>query len=1127
MGPEVPTDAALFQPAAGRHQQWRVEYFLLCNWGGFGGVHRVSVDPDSTLISGSTGAGKSTVLDAYTCLMRPNQPLNSASNEAGAKSRGDGIRSTLSYVRGQHDRREAPDGTMVPLVLRGADDDTWSAIAVVFASTSGARFTLLRLFYAPREAARPGDMSSKYATFAGRLEEHHITAHFERLATESFRKDHLEKAFPGLRVRGLADYENTLQKHLGIGEDLDSGGKALRLLYNLQRGTTVNTVNALFKELVLERPATFDTADAVIASFDSLDQMHQEMSEKKAQLDVLDGIDTEQQRLTDAQDKIDRIDTLRLRDPDRSPFVLWSTRRKVALLEQETDATEVERKRAEEDRTEREGRCGELQVEIDETRDAWTAHGGDRLLSIDRAIEKLEVRLNGVRTARTTYGIATADLDEPTPTTQQEFDEVRVAGSRFLTGYEAEQTRLKLELRDAIREHGELKSQRDALAEEERQLALRGGNISPDRHRTRVAFAEAARMDAAALPFVGELIDMDPVYEQWRVAADAVLGGFANILLVDERHRGTFKAAIDKVKSPVRIQFRGVSTRTEVAALVDPSTLAGRIVVNEGPFAGWIRDHLNREFAYECVDTPEELGTDDTPRVTRAGQTQAGRRGAHGGHGRRHIGFSNEAQRAELRSAIERLTPQIEQLDRTIDTLEADKAVLGGRRHGYQHVQQISWSDIDEIGIESEIRAHERAKEQILSAADKLAALTTRLDDLKDQHQTAMRAMLEHEAKAELCKQTLGELKRSAEEVRQVQQALEADASVQLSSDQSQDLDDRLERSRWDGSLARFDDYCDIGPRPGTLVTELRGVQAQAEGELNTAAANLTKAFEKFHQRWPSPNRGIGLASYEDYLDILADLRKQGLSEQRDRWARKVIEWGGEDLSELFGAYERTHHEIEERLDPIKRILAHIPFGNGTTLDIKSTRYTPTVVRSFKDDLRRLASGSLNPSLTSEEVEAKFETIRATIDRVRPGGDEGERTLLLDVRKHLKITAREVDAVGVVKSDYDYLGEKSGGQAQTLTAFIGGAALRYHLGDEDRNRPRFAPVVLDEAFIKSDEAHTTRAVTAWQHLGFQLIVGTPEGQFTALERAMNLVVGITKDSEEYSYVTHLPRKDAR
>ncbi|WP_322780480.1 SbcC/MukB-like Walker B domain-containing protein [Frankia sp. Cas4] len=130
------------------------------------------------------------------------------------------------------------------------------------------------------------------------------------------------------------------------------------------------------------------------------------------------------------------------------------------------------------------------------------------------------------------------------------------------------------------------------------------------------------------------------------------------------------------------------------------------------------------------------------------------------------------------------------------------------------------------------------------------------------------------------------------------------------------------------------------------------------------------------------------------------------------------------------------------------------------------------------------------------------------------------RDVYLDVRRHVEITAVRVDVHGRELATYASLGGKSGGETQELMAFVVGAALRYQLGDEDR-RPRFAPVFLDEGFIKSDSEFAGRSVQAWKKLGFQLIVSAPLDKVTALEPAMPLILTVTKSSKGYSHVTRL------
>ncbi|HEY0773785.1 MAG TPA: hypothetical protein VGD51_06880, partial [Nocardioidaceae bacterium] len=63
------------------------------------------------------------------------------------------------------------------------------------------------------------------------------------------------------------------------------------------------------------------------------------------------------------------------------------------------------------------------------------------------------------------------------------------------------------------------------------------------------------------------------------------------------------------------------------------------------------------------------------------------------------------------------------------------------------------------------------------------------------------------------------------------------------------------------------------------------------------------------------------------------------------------------------------------------------------------------------------------------------------------------------------------------------------------------------------SRPRFAPVFLDEGFVKADSEFAGRAVRAWKGLGFQLVLGVPLDKVTGLEPHMDELLVITKNTE--------------
>ena len=204
---------------------------------------------------------------------------------------------------------------------------------------------------------------------------------------------------------------------------------------------------------------------------------------------------------------------------------------------------------------------------------------------------------------------------------------------------------------------------------------------------------------------------------------------------------------------------------------------------------------------------------------------------------------------------------------------------------------------------------------------------------------------------------------------------------------------------------------------------------------------------------------------------------------------------------------------------PVQRIQhARLPFGPGRDrLHINLRRTESKDIAAFRKELKALASDTTQLR-DSREIEARFGRLQRFIDRIRKSDKVAQREYLIDVRRHVEIDAERRDLQGRQLSVYTSIGGKSGGESQELVAFIVGAALRYQLGDADLPRPRYAPVFLDEGFVKSDAEFTGRAVGAWQALGFQLVIGAPLDKVTGIEPYMDELYQVTKNTKKHSHI---------
>ena len=80
--------------------QWRLSEVQLANWGTFdAGIYRIDIAREGHLITGASGSGKSSLLDAIAAVLTPDKWLRFNEAAQGAEARAN-RRSIVSYVRG-------------------------------------------------------------------------------------------------------------------------------------------------------------------------------------------------------------------------------------------------------------------------------------------------------------------------------------------------------------------------------------------------------------------------------------------------------------------------------------------------------------------------------------------------------------------------------------------------------------------------------------------------------------------------------------------------------------------------------------------------------------------------------------------------------------------------------------------------------------------------------------------------------------------------------------------------------------------------------------------------------------------------------------------------------------------
>lgn len=1095
-------------PAASRGQQWLAEDLQLVNWGGYDGPpHRVRFSPSATLLCGGSGTGKSTLMDAYIALMMPHTtPFNGASNGGVVgRPRGQEQRNILSYGRGKLDESRSEDGTKVR-VLRGDGADTWTAIAMTWVERDGSRFTAVRAWYIPAAARVLDDTVRVRATIDGA---------FDLSALEPAARQRLtDSAVSATGLNTLAtdrEFSAKLHATLGIGAT-GAGSKAMSLLARIQAGQQITTVDELYKRLVLEEPQTFATADAVVQHFDELETTRVRMVTARQQIDALAPIRGLRGKIADAADRMRLIDQVGQFADASSLASLWQASRRLGLLRDvEGQLLEAQRK-ADQAVREAEALAAAADAEREGLVAVLQASGGDRLAHAKRELRASEEKLVQVRRAR-------GRLDEALSSLRAEISSEKQFAALADQAREASSDPdAKRSVRDAFgaakARVSEIERGVEGLEAERKRAAGRRDNIPADLSNARDQLAIAAGLAPDHLPFVGELVEVATEFEPWREAFNLALGGFATTVLIDAARLPAFRAAINELRSPVRIRFEGVHAGLPQVRL-DDRALPGRLDYRNTPFTGWLQDRLASRFSFVCVASADELARHDMA-LTASGQLSQGNLGAHGGHGRANVlGFSNQRRLTDLAVQIDaarsRLADALDALDRATTALDAAEE----RQAAYRTIEGLAWDEVDVAGVEGQRNRWLGIIDEVSAANPEIARIEGQIDAAKRKGDGLREKVGAAKAKQDRLNDRRGDLVDEVDAASRIVEDAE-DAERVLTEEQLAYLDARfdLEHAASDDpstALTRFDAaLAHAGQR-------LASDQVDAQKSLGDDRESLRRILTTFLERWPNPNLLPDPdRSVDDFEHILGELEASGLHELQTEWRDNLVKLSGDDLADLDSTLARALREIRERIEPINETMRDLPFyDDDHRLQITIRESQSAVRQRFRRELREVRA-LIEGAKSNAEREQVYDRMARLIRRLhRTSPDFAD---LIDVRNHVRVSAERIQAASQQHvALYDHIGEKSGGESQELIAFIVGAALRYQLGDAGAERPRYAPVFLDEALIKADAHFTKRAIGAWRGLGFQLIIGAPNDKYSAIEPHVDVEYDILKDTHGRSW----------
>ncbi|MGW9415549.1 ATP-binding protein [Arthrobacter cupressi] len=1098
--------------------QMRLALVQVVNWGTFHGAHTMHVDRNGTLLTGNSGVGKSTLFDAMLRVFdaRPR------SNEAAAQRAGGAVedkRTTFTYMRGKVGDKAVGEGSASAFQRPGA---TWSAVALTFDNAAGTRVTVSALFDLPKNGTE-SSVGRFYLIDHKPLD----LAAIEGIAEKRFTKGALEGIFPEAQVFDVHKaFAERFRRLLGISSD-----QALPLLRVIQAGKGLGgSVNTFFRDQVLDPPATLAAADDVVEEFSNLMSIRQRLEDVRQQRDQLapvPGLNKEYaQSLLEAN---------RLRELSGEEFDSFKQQLAVEVhtktLARFKELAQEKAKELSAERSVRDALAKELrQLESD-----YNNQGGNAISAIEQSLENarlgLKLRQDVEAAARKALADAGLDLEWSAEGWNQAHEQAAARSAELHDDSESLRE-LRFEAFD-----GHATKKRELAAAQQELASLRSSKslLPPSSIENRAAIAAATGVPEERMPFGGELIDLAEGEEQWRPAAERALRSLATTLLVPGEHFAAVTRFLND--NSIRGALRAVDVSKPLAggalAVEDASDgdLLGKLdILTSGANADageWVRERIAVDFAYPCVEDPDELAGLDKG-LSLGGVVKRNRHTVEKDDrftGRQDyvLGFDNAAKQELLAAKVGELENELAKAAELAQSREDSHQGMARQLEALRRVaeDERGWEQVSAAVAEDELaRIEQRLKDALAAQAD-LEPLRASIEAVREKHQssTGAAAVLQSEYKALDQQMTTADSLLDTARAR-LAEAPPSDATVAALEPHFTGFGDITELHELDNLANR-------------VLTSLLAELHAAESKGQALAERLSRIFEGFVRDWGtaiSADHGTSIGAAGEFESRYHQIVSEGLPAQEAEFRQFFNQRTHESFSTLLHLLDEERRAITSRILPLNGILSEVNFHEGSYLELDIKQTMPATAKQFKDAIqnalkarhgRRTGSAGAGGSAAEDDVELgnRYKSLETLVKRLGSQAPEDRRwrAEVLDVRGHLFIQCKEHREVqgprGGAKTEvfmHTDTGSMSGGERQRFTAFIMAAALSYQLGIAEQGFTTYGTVMMDEAFVLASEEFAGAGIKALHEFGFQLLLAAPENVID-LSRHLGSVTEILRD----------------
>lgn len=1101
---ELPGDGAL--------SGFRLQRLEAYNWGTFHGqVWSLNLNGRNALLTGDIGSGKSTLVDAITTLLVPAQRV-AYNKAAGANTK---ERSARSYVLGYYkSERNDVSGSAKPVALR--DQNSYSVILGVFHNAGyGQTITLAQVFWMKDLLSQP----VRFFTCA----EHEMTiaADFSNCGTDI---SALRKKLKSKKIEifdAFSNYSYWFRRRFGINNE-----QALDLFHQTVSMKSVSNLTDFVRTHMLEPFDVENRIAALLQHFEDLNGAHEAVLKATRQVEALTPLVANCDRL--AELTAARNELRACREALKTYFAslkLDLLNKRIAKLDADLAGQQIKIQELQSKLISKREQESELKRSIAE-------NGGERIERLINEIRAREEELQLRRRKHNRYEELVKVLKILPARKAKDFLQQRKFFAIQSEELAEREATLQNELTEAAVVMREGTSKQEVLSAEIKSLKSRKNNIPRAQVAMRADLCAALNVEEAALPFAGELLQVQEKERDWEGAIERRLRSFGLSLLVPDQHYAAVVDWVERTRLQGRlVYFRIRKTKSHDTITSDRNSLIRKIAIKpDSSFYDWLENRIAQKFNMICCDTKEQFRR-EIYAITRSGQMKGSddRHEKDDTHriddrSRYVLGWTNQAKIAALESDLKQIELQVAKQVQHIKVLQNEqtevKQKLGilAKLEEYNEFKDIDWRSVSII-----IDQLQKEKTELETASDILKNLTERRT-----------AVLQEISGIELDLDKYKDMRSKTE-----QKITDAQAACSQTKELLDDPDNTLHEQYFVSLESKRADVLkehqltvdNCATAEQKLRNWLQTKIESEEGKIERLRERVVQAMTRYKEIYEQDTRDVD-ASVEatgEYKQILESLQKDGLPKFQARFKQLLNENTIREIANFQSQLARERETIKERIARINESLTKIDFEQGRYIILEAEPNQEADIRDFQMELRACTEGTFTGSEDSQYSEEKFLQVKQIIERFRGREGQSEQDKrwtqrVTDVRNWFTFAAsdrwREDNSECEHYSNSD---GKSGGQKEKLAYTILAASLAYQFGlDFGATRSRsFHFVVIDEAFGRGSDESARFGLRLFEQLNLQLLVVTPLQKIHIIEPFVHSVGFVHNDGGSSSKLRNL------